>query len=55
VASTTLESYFDPLAAGGWLRLWWCGLCGEFDGDGFQFGDELAQAVVGELGRDNQT
>ena len=24
-----------------------CGLFGEFDGDGFQFGDELAQAAVG--------
>src|ERR1017187_4089474 len=24
-----------------------CGLSGEFDGDGFEFGDELAQAAVG--------
>ncbi len=26
---------------------WCCGLFGEFDGDGFEFGDELAQAAVG--------
>ena len=32
---------------GAWLGLWWCGLRGEFDGDGFEFGDELAQAAVG--------
>jgi len=24
-----------------------CGLVGELDGDGFEFGDELAQAAVG--------
>lgn len=24
-----------------------CGLFGDFDGDGFEFGDELAQAAVG--------
>ena len=27
--------------------MWWPGLPGELDGDGFEFGDELAQVAVG--------
>ena len=33
------------------LGLWWRGLAGELDGDGFEFGDELAQVAVGVEGK----
>jgi len=35
---------------GAWLCVWWGGLAGELDGDGFEFGDELAQ-VAGRRSR----